>query len=116
MPQQTRTNREEPVGTAALLNPDAVAVHRGIVQIGGTALRVQAHVLRGLVEQHPALRDRCLRYLQVVMVQISQAAACNARHELSERLARWLLMARDRVDSDELPMTQEFLGTVNLLD
>ena len=104
------TGREGLVGTAALLNPDAVAVHRAIVQISGTALRMDAPTLRGLVEQHPALRDRCLRYLQVVMVQTSQAAACNARHELPERLARWLLMVRDRADSDEVPMTQEFLS------
>ena len=104
------TGREGLVGTAALLNPDAVAVHRALVQIGGTALRMDAATLRGLVEQNPALRDRCLRYLQVVMVQTSQAAACNARHDLPERLARWLLMVRDRVDSDEVPMTQEFLS------
>ena len=44
------------------------------------------------------------------MVQTSQAAACNARHNLPERLARWLLMTRDRVDTDHLPVTQEFLS------
>ena len=58
----------------------------------------------------PALRDHCLRYVQFVMVQIAQSAACNARHDMPERLARWLLMSRDRIDSDELPMTQEFLS------
>ena len=104
------TGREGIVGVAALLNPEAVAVHRALVQVGGAALRIRSADLRGLVEQVPALRDRCLRYLQVLMVQTSQAAACNARHELPERLARWLLMTRDRVDSDEVPMTQEFLS------
>ena len=46
------------------------------------------------------------------MVQTSQVAACNARHNLPERLARWLLMVRDRTDSDNLPMTQEFLSVM----
>ena len=46
------------------------------------------------------------------MVQTSQVAACNARHNLPERLARWLLMVRDRTESDSLPMTQEFLSVM----
>ena len=46
------------------------------------------------------------------MVQTSQVAACNARHNLPERLARWLLMVRDRTDSDNLPMTQDFLSVM----
>jgi CRP-like cAMP-binding protein len=47
-----------------------------------------------------------------LMVQTSQVAACNARHNLPERLARWLLMVRDRIDSADLPMTQEFLSVM----
>ena len=104
------TGREGMVGATALLNPDAVAVHRALVQIGGTALRIRSGKLRELTEQVPVLRDRCLRHLQFLMVQTSQSAACNARHELPERLARWLLMVRDRADGDEVPMTQEFLS------
>ena len=46
------------------------------------------------------------------MVQTSQVAACNARHNLPERLARWLLMVRDRTDSDNLPITEEFLSVM----
>jgi len=45
-------------------------------------------------------------------VQTSQAAACNARHEVAERLARWLLLSRDRIDADDLPLTQEFLSAM----
>lgn len=93
-----------------LLDPEAVSAHRAIVQVPGHALRMRAEALRVAVEQSPALRDRCLRYLQVLMIQASQSAACNARHEMPERLARWLLMTRDRVDMDELPMLQEFLA------
>lgn len=104
------TGREGMVGAAALLNPEAIAVHDALVQIEGTAFRIRSDVMRDLMEQVPALRNRCLRYLQFLMVQISQAAACNARHKLPERLARWLLMARDRTDSDELLITHELLS------
>ena len=76
----------------------------------GAAHRVDAASFRDAVEACPVLRDRCLRYLQQVMVETSQAAACNARHELLPRLARWILISHDRVDGDELPMTQEYMS------
>jgi CRP-like cAMP-binding protein len=104
------TGREGFVGLAAILSPDPVGVHRALVQVSGRAHRVQVPAFRELLERSPALRDRCLRYVQVMLVQNSQIAACNARHGLPERLARWLLMSRDRIDADELPMTQEFLS------
>jgi CRP-like cAMP-binding protein len=69
-----------------------------------------APALREAVEHCPALRGRCLRHVQVMLVQAAQGAACNARHELPERLARWLLMTRDRLDTDDLPMRQDFLA------
>src|SRR5205085_247129 len=62
------------------------------------------------VDTFPVLQDRCRRYLHQVMVETSQAAACNARHELLPRLARWVLATHDRVDGDDLPMTQEYLS------
>ncbi len=104
------TGREGVVGISVLLNSQAVAYHRAFVQVPGTALRMRASVLRDLSERYPVVRDVCLRYLQVMMFQASQAAACNARHELPERLARWFLMTHDRVVSDSLPMTQEFMA------
>jgi CRP-like cAMP-binding protein len=60
--------------------------------------------------RRPALLDRVLRYAQVLNMQISQTAACNAHHDLPERLARWLLMAHDRAEDDVLPLTQEFIA------
>jgi CRP-like cAMP-binding protein len=101
------TGREGLVGAAVLLDPEAVATHEAFVQIPGAAWRVPAQALRSAVEQTPALRGRLLRYVQFLMVQTAQAAACNARHRVQERLARWLLMARDRVDGDELALRQE---------
>ena len=104
------TGREGLVGVSVLLNPHAISVHPAIIQIPGAAWRMGAAALRQAVERSPALRDRCLRYVQMLMVQTAQSAACNARHEVAERLARWLLMSHDRVDGDELPLTQEFLS------
>jgi len=104
------TGREGLVGVAVLLSPEPASIHRAFIQMPGRAFRVRATVFRELVEASPALRDRCLRYVQVLLVQNSQVAACNARHGLPERLARWMLMSWDRADSEELPMTQEFLS------
>jgi CRP-like cAMP-binding protein len=101
------TGREGLVGAAVLLDPEAIATHEAVVQIPGTAWRVPAQALCAAVERSPALRERLLRYVQFLMVQTGQAAACNARHSLSRRLARWLLMAHDRVDGDELALRQE---------
>ena len=106
------TGREGLVGASAILNPKSYSVHRAFTQAEGGAYRLSSSVLRSAVERSATLRDRCLRYLEMLMVQTSQAAACNARHNLPERLARWLLMVRDRIDSDDLPMTQEFLSVM----
>ena len=60
----------------------------------------------------PELQARLLRYTQVLVVQIGQGAACNARHALPERCARWLLEAGDRVGRDDFPLTQDFLASM----
>ena len=99
--------REGLVGAAVLLDPEAIAVHEAFVQVPGAAWRVPAPALRRAVEQSPALRDRLLLYVQFLTVQASQSAACNARHAVPQRLARWLLMAHDRVEGDELALRQE---------
>ena len=104
------TGREGMVGASVILNPQATAIHRSLVQVPGAAIRMRAAAFRENLEQTPVFRDHCLRHIQVTMVQAAQAAACNARHEVTERLARWLLMSRDKLDSDEMPMTQEFLA------
>ncbi len=106
------TGRDGVVGTSVVLNPDAIAIHKALVQVPGTATRIRTAAFTDALERLPVFRARCLRYVQVVMVQASQSAACNARHELTERLARWLLTSRDRLDGDEMPMTQEFLAAM----
>jgi CRP-like cAMP-binding protein len=98
------------VGASVLLNPEAIAVHKAFIQTAGAAWRIRAATLRQAIEQSPTLRDRLLRYVQFLMVQTAQSAACNARHDVPARLARWLLLTRDRLDGDELPLRQEFLS------
>ena len=102
--------REGFAGTSVPLNAKATAVHRALIQIPGIGYRMRASVFQDELAVMPSLRDRCLRNIQFVMVQTSQSAACNARHEMPQRLARWLLMCLDRNDAPTLPMTQEFLS------
>lgn len=84
--------------------------HECFVQVAGAALRMNARRLVEEASRATLLRDVLLRFAQAVAVHTAQTAACNARHTLDERLARWLLSARDRLDSDEMPLTQEFLS------
>ena len=104
--------REGFAGASVILNADPWSVHRAFSQVPGEVYRLSSTALRSAVEQSESLRDLCLRHVEMLMVQTSQVAACNARHNLPERLARWLLMVRDRTDSDNLPMTQEFLSVM----
>jgi CRP-like cAMP-binding protein len=84
--------------------------HECFVQMAGNALRMRAGTLVEESNRDPVLRGVLLRFAQAMAIHTAQTAACNARHTLDERLARWLLMARDRLDSDEMPLTQEFLS------
>ncbi len=97
-------------GLSALLVPGTVAYHRAFVQAPGFALRMRTTTLREMADRYPAFRDQCLRFQQLMMNEAAQSAACNARHELPKRLARWLLTTCDRLASDEVPMTQEFMS------
>jgi CRP-like cAMP-binding protein len=104
--------REGFAGASVILNAEPWSVHRAFTQVPGDVYRMSATALRSAVERSESLRHHCLRLIEMQMVQTSQVAACNARHNLPERLARWLLMVRDRTDNDNLPMTQEFLSVM----
>lgn len=101
---------ESMVGLGLLLNPLAIAFNRAMVQFPGVAYRMPAMVLTGNLDRMPALRGLLLRSLEVLIAQVSQTAACNSRHTLAQRCARWLLLAHDRTEGDELRLTQEFLS------
>ncbi len=102
--------REGMMGLPALLSSRPVSFDRAMVQMPGTAQRMTVDALRDSLDALPVLRQLLLQALEAFMAQVSQTAACNSRHNLTQRLARWLLMARDRVDGDELALTQEFLS------
>jgi CRP-like cAMP-binding protein len=83
---------------------------RTFVQIAGSGYRIGADILKEEFERPSELRRHLQRYMQGFMVQSAQTAACNRLHNIEERLARWLLSCRDRVDSDKLHLTHDFLG------
>jgi CRP-like cAMP-binding protein len=83
---------------------------RAIVQGGGAALRMASAPFRTEFSRNQPLQEALYRYTYALMAQISQTAACNRFHEAGPRLARWLLMTRDRVGSDEFLLTHEFLA------
>ncbi len=83
---------------------------RAIVQGGGSALRMASGPFRIEFKRNVPLQEALYRYTYALMAQISQTAACNRFHDAGQRLSRWLLMTRDRVQSDEFPLTHEFLA------
>jgi CRP-like cAMP-binding protein len=83
---------------------------RAVTQADGSAFRINADDSRKALRSCPQLLLSLLRYFQEATMEVSQIAACNRLHEVEERLARWLLMSQDRIRSDKLPLTQEFLS------
>ncbi len=83
---------------------------RVVAQAEGAAYRCSSSDLRLLVRQCPELVVQLNRFAHRLAMQTTQIAACNRLHGVNERLARWILMTQDRVQSDHLPLTQEFLG------
>jgi CRP-like cAMP-binding protein len=84
--------------------------HQVIAQGSGTAFRMKSEELHNAIRDWPQLMKALLRHSQRFIMQTTQIAACNRLHEGDERLARWLLMTHDRVGTNELPLTQEFLS------
>jgi CRP-like cAMP-binding protein len=83
-----------------------------VVQITGDGFRIEAGALQNTLESAPRLQEILSRYAAIRGMQIAQTAACNRLHDIGQRLARWLLMTQDRVDSGSLPITHDFLATM----
>jgi CRP-like cAMP-binding protein len=83
---------------------------RTVVQVPNGAFFMRAADFRPVVEREAGLKASALRYAQATMATTAQMSACNTLHPTNERCARWLLMAHDRVNADQLPLTQEFLS------
>jgi len=82
------------------------------VQVAGSAIRVPAKIVRDAMEDSPAMRLCFSQYAQAFMVQTAHTALANGRAKVEQRLARWLLMANDRLDGDDVPLTHEFLAVM----
>src|SRR6202043_79095 len=85
---------------------------QAVVQITGDGFRVEVEVLQAALDSTPHLQLLLSRYAIVQGMQVAQTAACNRLHDIRQRLARWLLMTQDRVDSESLPITHDFLATM----
>jgi CRP-like cAMP-binding protein len=97
------------VGVSVVLGA-AVSPFRAVVQGGGAAMRMTIAEFRREFSESAALRRELFLFTHLLMFQVAQTAACNRFHMVIPRMARWLLMTRDRVNSDEFRITQEFLA------
>ena len=103
------------IGSEAMLGMSALSgintsFVEAMVQLPGAALRMGTRELRQELLVNLPLRQALLRGNEALQAQVMQTAACNGRHGLEQRLARWLLMAHDRADGDELHLTQDFMA------
>ena len=87
---------------------------REVMQIGGNGFRITIRDLKHMLDSYstPDLQRHLQRYTMMLGLQVAQTAACNRLHDIDRRLARWLLMAHDRVDSGTLRITHGFLATM----
>lgn len=99
------------IGAPSVLAPDdPMPPHRRVVQVGGTALRIPTSGFIRALDELVVLRRIILRYINVVLFQTSQVGACNSLHSVKQRLARWLLVAANAMDTNELPITHAVLA------
>src|SRR4051794_18689915 len=101
--------REGAIGTKIGMQPQ-FAFAKAIVQLPGRALRIDLDKFQDVARQSQAITHLSTCANDVVIANLQQSAACNAMHPIEKRLARWLLHARDRYETDALPLTQEFIS------
>lgn len=97
------------VGSALFLKANRMP-YRSMVQISGQAIKIRTAPVLDEFDKDLGLRNLILRYLHLVLTQVSQSAVCNRFHTLEARLCRWLMISRDIIGSDEIPLTQELLS------
>jgi CRP-like cAMP-binding protein len=99
------------VGIALYMGGDTVP-NRAVVQSAGHAVRMSAAVLQREFKLGGQFQRVLLRYTQALLTQMSQTAVCNRLHTVEQQLCRWLLLSRDRLQTDELVMTQELIANM----
>ncbi len=103
---------KEGMSGVPLIFGDDRAQHSAYMQIGGNGRRMLAAAFLEAMKQSVTLRALMMKSAQAFMIQTAHTALANGRAKLEERLARWLLMAHDRLDSDAVPLTHEFLAVM----
>jgi CRP-like cAMP-binding protein len=101
--------REGVTGVAVLLGLERSSTST-LVQVEGQAQSITSDELRQAMAKSASLRQVLLRYVHLYIVRVEQTALANAQATIEQRLARWLLMARDRLDSADVPLTHEFVS------
>ena len=99
------------VGISAILGRDKMP-HSAIVQLPGHALKMKLTALNDEFGKSGKLQSLLMFHMYLLHFQVARSVLCNRFHHVESRLCRWLLMSRERIDSDEVPLTQEFVGTM----
>lgn len=87
-----------------------ISVHQVHMQVGGQGFRMPLEAVTKAITTHPTFANLLARFIQTFASQISYTSLCNVTCQVDERLARWLLMSRDRVDGDEIELTHDFIS------
>ncbi|MDR3538486.1 MAG: Crp/Fnr family transcriptional regulator [Acetobacteraceae bacterium] len=102
--------REGLVGLPALLMERPIALHQAVVHVSGSALRMPIGPLNTLLDRVPDFRHACNRYIVGEFGHLAQSVVCSSRHSTTQRCARWLLLADDRMPGSPLPLRQVLLA------
>jgi CRP-like cAMP-binding protein len=102
--------REGMVGVSAVLDGSPVTSTAMVQGETETCYRMKVDAFRRELDRRGAFHELMAHFAQALFGFVAQSTACNAIHSVEQRLARWLLMARDRMGSDEFPLTQEFVA------
>ena len=99
------------VGISLLMGGESTP-SRAVVQSAGQGYRLRAHVIKDEFNQSHPVMHLLLRYTQALITQMAQTAVCNRHHTIDQQLCRWLLLSLDRLDGNELQMTQELIANM----
>ena len=102
--------REGAIGVAAVLDNPRVTSAVIVQGESETCYRMRAGTFRREIDRRGAFHELMAQYAQALFGFVAQSTVCNAVHSVEQRLARWLLMARDRMGRDDFPLTQEFVA------
>jgi len=99
------------VGVVAVLGTMS-SPNRCLMEVSGEALRITSNDLQHIMEKVPLVRQHLLTYVHALLIQNTQTSLCNIRHQIEERLCRWLLLASDRLDDNVVPLTHDQLSII----